>query len=157
MGKKLAKKAIAGNGKPANKGQWKKKQSGNPNGRPPKKPAQLLSLAETLGACLAEEITVTTGHGIKQTLPMGQVLAKTIINDLLKVPLKERMIVLCQLVKLGAFDEMQAIGDMKDEGQPILPPEALRLLAITKKAIEECDGVDEDGSDPDDDFDAGTI
>ncbi|MCZ8172827.1 MAG: DUF5681 domain-containing protein [Brevundimonas sp.] len=98
----MAKKYDVGYGKPPQKTQWKKGQSGNPAGAKAikMKPKPLMqSLAEQLN----EPVSITKG-GKSQLVPFSEALATKLLHGLMSAPIKDQIVILQKLEGLGLFN-----------------------------------------------------
>ena len=98
-----------------NNGQWKPGQSGNPNGRPPKEPKPVKSLADMIGEQLAEEIEVKTADGKTRMMSKVEILVTKLVNQTMTAPLKDILATLDKIEKLGGLEAMLSVIEEHNE------------------------------------------
>lgn len=136
----MAKNYDVGFGKPPEKTQWKKGQSGNPAGAKAvkKKPKPLMqSLAEQLN----ELVPVTKG-GKSKLVPLSDALAMKLLHGLLGANLKDQISSLEKLAALGLFNaQAESLEGANDDSE--LSEADRRLIEMLRKDF----GIDFEGKD----------
>ena len=95
-----------GYGRPPKKNQWKKGQSGNPNGRAGYRREQMIPVDVRLRRAVQQMIPVTR-DGKNTRAPFSEVLIDSILIDSLKAPLPQRLRVFKELMALGVMSPGQ--------------------------------------------------
>jgi hypothetical protein len=136
----MAKNYDVGFGKPPEKTQWKKGQSGNPAGAKAvkKKPKPLMqSLAEQLN----ELVPVTKG-GKSKLVPLSDALAMKLLHGLMSAPIKEQVAILQRLAALGLFNaQAESLECANDDSE--FSEADRRLIEMARKDF----GIDFEGKD----------
>lgn len=136
----MAKNYDVGFGKPPEKTQWKKGQSGNPAGAKAvkKKPKPLMqSLAEQLN----ELVPVTKG-GKSKLVPLSDALAMKLLHGLMSAPIKEQVSILQKLEALGLFKAQAESLECANDDSEFSEAER-RLIELARKDF----GIDFEGKD----------
>ena len=125
-----------GYGKPPTEHRWKPGQSGNPAGRPRSKKRQYGDLVDALiSTLLAEQRAKVDGREV--TMRRLDLYAEGLVRDSLRGTLKERLLVLSCLDKLGVFATIaDRIAREREEEEERVSEEQLRQGRALIEAVE---------------------
>ncbi len=124
-----------GYGKPPKTSQWKPGQSGNPLGKKKK-----IKAAPPLASLFADELSETIevkNAGEIQKLSKAQVLATTVINQLIKASPKDQPKLFQMLDKLGVFEaQSEKFHDAVIKDDVAFTPAEIRMIEAAKRYSE---------------------
>lgn len=103
-----------GYGRPPKKNQWKKGQSGNPNGRAGYRRKQMVAVDVRLRRAVQQMIPVTR-DGKPTRAPFSEVLIESIFIDALQAPLPQKLKVFKELIALGVMSPGQEDFETRHE------------------------------------------
>lgn len=113
------------------RGRFRKGSSGNPLGRPPKRPDPGWSVEEAFARALAEEVPVSGPAGSQRKMALRELLVKSAVRDALKANAKEKMYIIERLTKLQ-FLKPSAQEEEEDE---IFTEEHRRIMESIERDV----------------------
>lgn len=124
------------------RGRFVKGSTGNPDGRPPKRPKPPKSLAKCLAEALDREVPVND-NGVPQLLTMRELLAASLLRGTVKAKPKDMLHILERTNRLAESAE-----DEDGPEEEIFTEEDRRLLALVREELGQAESHDDDASDP---------
>ena len=115
----------------------KPRESGNHSGKSMKPPVRPLLTEMAEQRC--EPVNVTM-DGKAQLTPLAKALAMALLRDLLKAPLKEKLLALEKLEKWGVLSAREILNVDKGHEPPLFSENTRRLLDILREDVGNEDG-----------------
>lgn len=116
------------------RGRFRKGSSGNPDGRPRKRPEPEWSMEESFARALAQEVTVAGLHGSKQKMPIRDLLITSAVRDAVNANGKDKIYIIERLAKLQVLRP-----PTPEEEEEIFTEEDRRILQMVTR---ELTGID---------------
>lgn len=105
--------------------------SGNPSGRPRKRPAPAWSLVTSLALALAETLSVRGPDGLLQDITARDLMVKTLVHSSLKANPKDQLAMLAKFSSLGALDPYLTEPEHEDPYSEV----DRRILELVQKSL----------------------
>ena len=131
----MTEKKKVGYKQPPTENQWKLGQSGNPSGKKKVSINPPQPLPETLAAVLSELGPITIA-GKKQTRTLGQILARTYIQNAINGSPKQQGDALKNFKHLGVFDAQNLLSVFTDADDDPFSEEDRRRLKIVQNEMD---------------------
>lgn len=122
---------------PPKANQWKAGQSGNPSGKKKAAKNPPVSFKQLITAVLNEPTEIMIA-GKKQKMPVGELLMRKVVHNVINAPLNQQVAAMTEMSELGLLDLANDWSDLEECHFDPFTEEHRRLLEITREELRNC-------------------